>query len=210
MWWGSTTASRNSTSGGSAAMVMATSSSTPTPTATATPGTPTPSATATSSATATGTITPTPTRTSTSTGTATATRTATVPPGATNTPTRTATPTATAPPNWLEGISLTVSDTDPAHTTHYQVHFSNPALEADRGNAAYDYAWGITFPPPASDCAAVGSFVNTEGGVRYRAAWTHGGCEHTGVEIVAVTVSRSGQSITLQGAATGAQTITPP
>ena len=181
------------------------STATPTPT----PGTPTPSATATGTPTQTGTPTSTGTPTGTSTRTPTATGTPTVPPGSTNTPTRTATPTATATPAWLQGIFLTVSATDAAHTTHYEVHFTSPAMEADRGNAAYNYAWGITFPPPTSDCAAVGGFVNAEGGVRYRASWAHPGCEHTGVETVAVTVSRAGQSITLQGNATGVQTITP-
>ena len=171
----------------------------PTPTPTATPPPP-PTPTPTPTRTATPTRTPTPTLTPTS---------APPPPTPTFTVTATATATAIATPtatpvNYLEGISLDVSATDETHTTHYEVHFSNPTLEAER--SSYDYAW--IFFWNGSDCMETGLF-SVESGTRWLASFSHPGCEHTASEEVSVHVSREGQGITLRGPALGPGTITP-
>ena len=175
----------------SRSLPTATPTATPTPTGTAT-ATATP-ATVTASPTPTETATLTPTATATATPTRTATPTATV-----VAPSSTPTPTATSPstaPNWLQGVYLTISATDSSHTTHYEVHFKDATLEAQRDQ--YGYAWGMSFPAPVSDCSPYPLRVEAN---RWRASWQHADCAHTGVEIIQVIVSRNGQSATLQGA----------
>ena len=172
----------------------------PTPTFTPTV-TWTPTITATPTQTGTPTITSTPTATGTPTVTSTPTATGT--PIITPTPTVTATPTAT-PVNYLAGISLTVSATDASHTTHYEVHFSNPTLEAQR--ASYIYSW--IFLWNGSDCMGTGVF-DVVSGSRWLAYFSHPGCEHFPPEEVSVLVSREDQEVTLRGPALGPLTITP-
>ncbi|GEM_PF-3581589 len=174
---------------------------TPTPSSTPT-GTPTPTATASETATPTATGSVTSTATATMTATPTPSRTATpVPPTVTSTPSPTPPSTST---NFMEGVFLDVSATDSSHTTHYEVHFSNATFEAQRDQ--YQFDWGMSFPPPASDCSPRPWGVES---TRWRAWWQHNLCEHSGVEIVQVQVRRGNQTATIQTGATGAHTAKP-
>ena len=194
------------------------SSPPPTPTPTPTPprsnpppSTPTPTGTPTPTATATETATPTATGSATSTPTVTPTATLTFTPTRTATPTVppiTSTPTATPPstsPNFMDGVFLDVSATDSSHTTHYEVHFTNATLEAQRDQ--YQYNWAITFPPPVSDCSP--KPLNVEPATRWRASWQHAGCEHSSVEIIQVQVRRGSQTATIQTGPTQAHQARP-
>lgn len=193
----------------------------PTPTATPSP-TATASPTATSSPTATATPSPagsvSPTASPTQTGTATATATATATPTATRTPTPTPTRTPTPPPptpsptptsattpNYLEGVRLDVSATDPgSHTTFYEVHFDNPTWEAQRSQ--YTYAWGLIL---GSDCKDASN--SDVGPSPWQMWWQHPECLHQppGVDKVGVIVSRAGQSVTITGDALGPAVLRP-
>jgi len=185
---------------------------TPPPTPTSTPtftptvtNTPTPTSTVPPPSSVTPTVTPTVTWTPTITPTPTQTGTPT--PTSTATPIITPTPTVTGtatPVNYLEGVFLDVSATDGSHTTHYHVHFSNAAREAER--ASYNIAW--IFLWNGSDCVGTGVF-SIVSGIPWRAYFSHQGCEHYPPEEVSVHVSRAGQSVTLRGPALGPRTIMP-
>jgi hypothetical protein len=115
-------------------------------------------------------------------------------------------PSARAGEDPFAGIGLTVSATDETtHTTRYEVHFADPAREAQR--AAYGYNWTLSFPTGDS-CAARPLTVEPQ---LWRASWTHSDCTHRPGERVAVGVGLSGATVWLGAPALGPATgtITP-
>jgi hypothetical protein len=171
--------------------------------ATITPPTRTPSPTPTPTPSATPTRTPSPTRTATPTRTPTATRTTT----GTFTPTGTVTATPTVTPTPFEafaGIYLDISATDASGTTYYEVHFLDPAREAQRDQ--YRYTWGLNLPV-GDECSGETFF---EGPQPWQARWVHPDCEHSPGEQAGVVVGRAGfGAVTLLGPALGPATVTP-
>jgi hypothetical protein len=104
----------------------------------------------------------------------------------------------------FEGIYLDISATDPSGTTRYEVHFVNPALEAQRDQ--YRYTWGLNLP--VGDLCSGETFF--EGPQPWQARWVHPECEHSPGERAGVVVGRAGlRPVTLLGPALGPATATP-
>jgi hypothetical protein len=112
-------------------------------------------------------------------------------------------PAARAGEDPFAGIGLTVSATDETtHTTRYEVHFADPAREAQR--AAYSYGWTLSLPT-GDPCAVRPLAVEPQ---PWRASWTHTDCTHRSGERVAVGVGLGGATVWLGASALGPATGT--
>lgn len=151
-------------------------------------------------------VTPTPTFTPRPQGAVppTPTPTPTLIPTVTITPTPT--PAGIPAPNYLTGIYLDISATDPRHTTHYQVHFGDPLLELERNLYLYDWAL-------LGECLR-GSFQVDDAAIppaRWRARWYHEPCSEVEEQTmqIKVQVSRGGRSVIITHKAVGAAIARP-
>jgi hypothetical protein len=105
----------------------------------------------------------------------------------------------------FDGIYLSVSALDANHTTHYEVHFDDAAREAQR--ASYTYSWALDLPS-GDDCLTNAPALAVSAAEPWKASWAHPNCSHAAGERIRVVVQQ-GDHVTMEGAATGAQTVRP-
>lgn len=91
-------------------------------------------------------------------------------------------------------VLLICGSLDDDDTSFYQVRFTDPALDEQRGQ--FTYAWRLILPPIDEDCVRPALEVDPD--KQWKAHWDHP-CIHAAGEQVEVVVTTPGQTLTLVG-----------